>query len=405
MRVYLDHQAATPVLPEVQAAMEPFLRRNFGNPSSLHEEGFVARSALGTAREKVAAFLGAGSPDEIIFTGNGTEAVNLAIKGTAWANERRGRHILLSAAEHPAVTESVKWLKEHGFSSSRVTVDSEGRMDPEAIRASICEETVLICVHHSNHDIGTIQNVQKISEITHERGIPLFVDAIASAGWLPLNVEELGADLLAISPHRFYGPTGVGVLYRHRQGRLQSLIHGGEQESGRRAGAENLAAIVGAAAASEIAPTDLKRRARHVQSLQVRTLARLRETVQFMKLNGPEPGEDRHPANLNLSIEFAEGEALGLMLDVKGLALATGSACVAKDQSIAPVLSAIGLPESLARGTVILSFGQGNTVEEIGFIVETLADAVRRLREMSPTWEDYQKGVVRSLLAPARIGP
>jgi cysteine desulfurase len=399
VRVYLDHQAATPILPEVRVAMEPFLEQNFGNPSSLHNEGFVARDAIAKAREQLAAFVGASSPEEIIFTGNGTEAVNLAIKGTAWANERHGKHIVLSAAEHPAVTQSVNWLAQHGFECSVVPVDSEGRISPEAVRSAVRQETTLICIHHANHDVGTIQEVRQISEFTGERGITLFVDAIATAGWIPLDVEALQADLVAISPHRFYGPKGVGVLFRHRRARVQSVVHGGEQEGGRRAGTENVPSIVGAGMAAEIAGKELSNRARYSRLLQQRVLTKIRETVPFMKLNGPEPGPHRHPANLNLSIEFAEGEALGLMLDVKGIAVATGSACVAKNQRIPPVLAAIGLPESLARGNVILSFGKDNTEAEVDHFVEIFAKAVLALREMSPEWDDFQKGLVGSALS------
>jgi cysteine desulfurase len=392
VRVYLDHQAATPVLPEVTAAMEPFLREHFGNPSSLHQEGFAARDALATARQQVASMVGASAPEEIIFTGNGTEAVNLAIKGTAWANQQYGRHIVLSAIEHPAVAHSLRWLTDHGFSSTIVPVDPEGRVDPQAVKVAMRKDTILVCMHHANHDIGTIQRVRDISNLAAERSIPVFIDAIASAGWLPLNVESLGADLLAISPHRFYGPRGVGVLYRHRRARLQSLVHGGEQEQGFRAGTENVAAIVGAGVAAAIAEKELQTRERHTRALQIKTLSQLRQTVPFLKLNGPEPGPERHPANLNLSIEFAEGEALGLMLDVRGVAVATGSACVAKSERVPPVLAAIGLPERLARGNVLLSFGKENTEAELDQFAETFAKAVGALREMSPEWEDFQKG-------------
>ncbi len=374
--------------------MAPFLGDAFGNASSLHQEGFIARDALAKSREQIAAFLGARS-EEIIFTGNGAEAVNLAIKGAAWTGQSRGRHILLSAAEHPAVTQSVAWLSQHGFESSRVPVDSEGRINPEAVRQALRDDTILACVHHANHDIGTIQQIRRIAEVTAQRGIPLFVDAIASAGWLPVNVEELQADLLAVSPHRFYGPKGVGILYRHRRARVQSLIHGGEQEEGRRAGTENVAAIVGAGVAAEFAGKELPSREAHTRQLQQQVLRGIRERIAHTRLNGPEPGPERHPAHLNLSLDFVEGEALGLMLDVRGIAVATGSACVATRQRVPPVLAAIGLPERLARGNVLLSFGRDNTGCEADHFIEALAKAVAALREMSPEWEDFQKGLIQ----------
>jgi cysteine desulfurase len=383
VRIYFDHQSATPVLPEIVEAMIPFLSGRFGNASALHAEGFAARDALGKAREQVAAFLGAEAPEDIIFTGNGTEAVNLAIKGTAWANQRRGRHIVMSAAEHPATANSVKWLRESGFEASVVPVDAQGRIDPNAFGAALRDDTVLACIHHANHDIGTIQPVRELADIAADRGAVVFVDAIASAGWLPVNVRELGADLLAISPHRFYGPKGVGILYRHRRARIQSLIHGGEQEEGRRAGTENIPAIAGAGLACEIAGRNVAAREERTRALQARAWEGIRSRVEGLTLNGPEPGLERHPANLNISIASAEGEALGLMLDVKGIAVATGSACVTKENRIPAVLAAIGLPEALARGNVILSLGEENTPEEIDYFIDTFAEAVRKLREMS----------------------
>lgn len=398
MRIYLDHQAATPVLPEVQEAMLPFFREQFGNASSLHAEGFVARDAMNRAREQIGRFLGAEASDGITFTGNGTEAVNLGIKGAALAGQRRGKHVVFTASEHPAVVRSVRWLEKLGFSSTVVPVDSEGRIVFKALKAAIRPDTILLCVHHANHDIGTIQAVNRIGEFTSERGITLFVDAIASAGWLPINVQQFRADLLAISPQRFYGPKGVGVLYRHRATQIDALVSGGEQEDGRRAGTENVPAIVGAGVAAEIATDELERRAAHVRNLQSRTLEQLRQRVAYLKLNGPEPGPERHPANLNLSIEFAEGEALGLMLDVKGFAVATGSACVSKEQKVPPVLAAIGLAEQLAKGNVILSFGRDNTEVEVDHFCATFVDAVNRLREMSPEWEQFKQGRIESVL-------
>jgi cysteine desulfurase len=383
VRVYLDHQSATPLLPEIAEAMAPYFSIHFGNASALHAEGFAARDAIGKAREQVTRFLGAESPENIIFTGNGTEAVNLAIKGTAWANQRRGRHIVLSATEHPAARRSVDWLCHAGFEATVLPVDSEGRIDPEQFRDSLRPDTILSCIHHSNHDIGTVQKVRELGTIAAERGVVFFVDAIASAGWLPLNVQDLGADLLAISPHRFYGPKGVGVLYRHRRARTQPLVHGGEQEEGRRAGTENVAAIVGSGLACEFAMRRTTERQAHTRGLQSRALAEILSRVAGVKLNGPAPGAERHPANLNVSVEGAEGEALGLMLDVKGVAVATGSACVSRENPIPPILAAIGLPESLARGNLILSFGEENTIQEINYFADTFEAAVRKLREMN----------------------
>ncbi|MGZ8919892.1 MAG: cysteine desulfurase family protein [Limisphaerales bacterium] len=403
-RIYFDHQSATPLLPEAQEAMAPFLREHFGSPSSLHQEGFAAREGIKQARERTATLINAEAPDNIIFTSNGAEAINLAIKGTALANQRSGRHIVYSAAEQPAVNASIEWLESIGFTSTKVPVTSDGWIEPAAIEVAIRKDTILVCTHFSNVDIGTIQPLAAISRITVERGIPLFVDAVAAAGWLPIDVQALRIDLLAFSPNRFYGPKGVGILYRHRRARLTSLIHGGDQEEGRRAGTENVPAIVGAGIAAEIAAHDLPARAAHVSGLQRRALMYLNARSAYLRLNGPAPGEHRHPANLNLSVEFVEGEGLALMLDAKGIALAAGAACVTKSMRIPPILAAIGLPESLAKGNILLTFGKDNTENEIDYLIETFAKAVSTLREMSPLWEDFQRGLIKSETGPSRSG-
>ena len=395
-RIFLDHQSATPLLPEVLEAMAPFLREHFGSPSSLHQEGFAAREALKKSREQLAAFLNAEAPENILFTSNGTEAINLAIKGTALANQRRGRHIIYSAAEQPAVTASIEWLESIGFTSTKIPVTSDGWIDPAAVEVALRPETALVCAHYSNLDIGTIQPLAALGRITSHRGIPLFVDAVAAAGWLPIDVQAAQIDLLACSPSRFYGPKGVGVLYRHRRTRLQSLIHGGDQEEGHRAGTENIPAIVGAGLAAELAAHELPARAAHVATLQRRAWMYLSARTAYLKLNGPSPGEHRHPANLNLSAEFVEGEGLALMLDAKGIAVAAGAACVTKSMRIPPILAAIGLPESLAKGNVLLTFGKDNTEAELDYLIETFAKAVSTLRGMSPVWDDFQRGLVKS---------
>ena len=344
MRIYLDYLSACPVLPEVREAMRPFLAEQFGNPSALHQGGLQARAAIKAARGQIAGLIHAETPENIIFTGNGTEAVNLAVKGAALAAARTGKHVVLSAIEQPSISKSVGWLETQGFSCTKIPVDSAGRMDLGAFEAALRPETTLACVHHGHADLGTVQDLKRIGEITRRRGVALFVDATASAGWIELDVQAVQADLVALAPHRFYGPKGVGVLYRHRRARLVPLIHGGEQEEGRRAGTENVAGIVGAGQAAEIAARELIVRQGHTRSLQATFLMGIAKTLPHWRLNGLPPGVERMPNSLNLSIEFVEGEGLALMLDVKGVAIASGAACVAKSMRVPPALAAIRWP-------------------------------------------------------------
>ncbi len=386
--VYLDHQTTTPVAPEVFAAMAPYFTEMFGSPSSLHRHGLRARDALAKARAQIAALIHAESPEDILFTSGGTESANLAIKGAAYANQRRGNHIVASAIEHPAVLNSIEFLEKHGFISTKVAVDAEGLIDPEKVRAAMTEQTILVCIHQANHDIGAIEPIREIGAIAGERGIPLFVDAGASGGWLPIDVQQSGIGLLSLSPHRFYGPKGIGILYRHRRARLTSLIHGGVQEGGRRAGTENVPGIVGAGAAAELAGRDLAQRIAHTSRLQRRLWEGLKAKIPRLKLNGPEPGSRRLSTNLNLSIEGVEGEGVMLLADMQGIALTSGTSCVSKSLKVSPVLSAIGLEHSLAQGAVILSLGKDNTEEEIDYVIETLPKIVTKLRRMSPGWKE-----------------
>ena len=396
-QVYLDHQASTPVLPEVCEAMRPYFTDVQGNASSMHAHGLRAREALAKARAQVAALIHAESPDDIIFTSNGTEAANLAVKGLAWANQRHGNHLIASAIEHPAVLNSIEFLEKRGFEATRGRVDGVGRVDPADVRAAMTEKTILICTHLSNHDLGTRQAIREIGEIAGNAGIPLFVDGSFGGGWLPVDVQALGIRLLSLAPHRFYGPKGVGVLYRHRTARLANLIHGGNQEGGRRAGTENVAAIVGAGVAAERAARDLEARMRHTSSLQQRLLEQLRTKVTHTRLNGPEPGPDRLGTHLNLSVEFVEGEALMLHLDLKGAAITSGTSCVSRSMKISPALAAIGLDHALARGSVLMTLGKENTAEEIDWFSTAFADSVEHLRKQSPAWEDFQRGAIRSV--------
>jgi len=403
-RVYLDHLSTTPVLPEVFEAMKPFFMEAFGNPSSLHQEGLRVREALARARRQIASLIHAESPEDIIFTSGGTEANNLAIKGVAYANQRRGQHLVVSETEHPSILNSVEFLEKQGFSCTQVKVDKEGRINPEDVRAALTDKTILISIQHVNHDIGTIQPISDIGSIAAEKGIPLHVDATISGGWLPIDVQAMGANLLTLSPHRFYGPKGVGVLYRNRKARLVGILHGGAQENGRRAGTENVPAIVGAGVAAEIAQRDLAQRIAHTAKLQKQLWEGLKANVPFILLNGPEPGPHRISTSLNISTEFIEGEGQLLRCDISGIEVSSGSSCVSKSLKISHVLAAIGLDHALAQGNLILSLGQDNTEADIEYVIDNFAKIVQQLRAMSPMWDEFQKGMIDSVIHPTGRG-
>lgn len=401
--VFLDHQSSTPLLPEAWDAMQPYFLSSFGNPSSLHQHGIRARQAIQRARTQFAALVGASSPDEIIFTSGGTEAANLAMHGVAWAHQRRGKHLVVSAVEHPAILNAAAFLQKLGFSVTRVAVDQHGAVDPDRVRAALTGETILICVQHANHDIGTLQPIAEIGALAQERGVPLLVDAIASAGWLPLDVEKMGISLLSLTAHRFYGPKGVGVLYRHRRVSLTSLIHGGDQERGFRAGTENVPAIVGGGVAAEVALREMDKRREHVGPLQRRLWTGLKQAASHVALHGFEPGPRRIYTNLNVSAEFTEGEGQLLALDMAGVAVASGTSCVTRSLAPSPVLEAMGVDRAVALASVIFSLGKDNTDEEIDGAVAAYTKVVKRLRGMSTTWEEYQKGMLPSWIEAQRL--
>ncbi len=402
--VFLDHQSSTPVLPEVFEAMRPYFTEAFGNPSSLHQHGLRVREAMKTARQQMAALIGAESEEEIFFTSDGTESSNLAIKGVAYANERRGKHIVLSATEHPSVLNSVEFLEKQGWTCTKVPVDPEGLIRVADVAMAITGQTVLVAVHHVNHDIGTIQPIADIGRICTEKGVPLYVDCEASAGWLPVNVKDFGAALVSFSPHRFYGPKGVGVLYRNKKARIVSILHGGVQEGGRRAGTENVPAIVGGGVAAEIAQREMVDRIAHCARLQRRLWDGLKGAIPYLKFNGPAPGPNRSPLNLNLSTEFIEGEGQLLLCDLNGIAVASGSSCVSKSLKISHVLAAIGLDHALAQGNIIMTLGKDNTDADVDYVIESFARIVTKLRGMSPMWDEFERGVIDSVIAPTGRG-
>ena len=382
--IYLDHLTTTPPLPEVVDAMRPWLRAQFGAAASLHKLGLEARDAIDESRMRLAKLVNAAEPEEIIFTSSGTEAINHAVKGVALANHRFGSHIVTTGIEHPAVLGSIAWLESQGFSSTQVGVDGQGRVDPGALGQAMTDETILVCLHHANHDLGTVQSITDVAELTGARSISLFVDATASSGWLPIDVQQLGIDLLALAPHRFYGPKGVGVLYKNRRARVEKLLHGGMQENEFRAGTENVAAIAGSGVAAEHAKAALAQGAAHAAKLQVRLLKGIRQAVQGVHLNGPEPDDGRLPHQLNLSTEGVEGEGQALMLDMQGVAIAAGAACTTRSMRLPPALLAIGRDADLAKGTTLWGIGRDTTEAEIDLAVESFALVTARLRSMTP---------------------
>jgi cysteine desulfurase len=380
-RVCFDHLSGSKLAAEVLAAMTPGLAEKFSGTGAVHAGGVQARNALDKARDQAAKFLNASSPEEIIFTSSGTESLNLAVKGCALANQRRGKNIVLSAIEHPAVTESISLLETLGFTATKVGVSSEGLIDPAKIAEAIDDETILVCVHAGHHDLGTIQNLSRLGEAVADRGIALLVDATYAAGWMPLDAQAINASYLAAAPHRFNGPKGVGILYKQRRARLTPLIHGGAQELGWRAGTENLPGIVGAGAACELSAKNLPQRISYAAALQSRLWSGLQKLD--LRLNGPLPGPNRLPNSLNVSIRNVEGEGVALSLDMKGFAITSGQACATKATKLPQSLAAIGAPEEFGPGTIIVSFDQENTTEEVDRFLNVLPQVVAKLREMN----------------------
>lgn len=379
-RIYLDHAATTPMLPEVTEAMQPYFECMFGNPSSLHSFGQEARRALDSARDVTAQAIGADA-SEIYFTSGGTESDNLALIGVSNALTAKGAHIITTSIEHHAILETCDCLKSRGMEITYLPVDGCGVVDPERVRHAITDKTVLVSVMHANNEIGTIEPITDIAEITRAKGVFLHTDAVQTVGHIPVNVDALGVDLLSVTAHKFYGPKGVGALYIRRGTKITPLIHGGSQERNRRAGTENVAGIVGLAKALEIALRDMDARARRESGLRDRLIRGLSEGIEGLRLNGHPT--HRLPNNVNISISGAEGESMLLTLDMMGIAASSGSACSSGALEPSHVLRAIGMPFELAQGSLRFSLGRCNTDEEVDLVIESLPPIVERLRSMT----------------------
>ena len=381
-RIYLDYNATTPLRPEVRHAMMPYLTEAFGNGSSIHAYGREARNAIDTAREQVAELIGAKSPSEIVFTGSGTEADNHAIKGLTELEKSRGKgnHIITSSVEHHAVLHTCHYLEQHGFEVTYLPVDRYGRICLEQLRAAIRDTTVLLSVMHVNNENGTIQPLEEICELAQAHGIPLHTDAVQSVGKLDIDVQALGVNLLTLSAHKIYGPKGIGVLYIRRGTRLANLVHGGSHERNRRAGSENVPAIVGLGTAAELAKQEQNAYAAHLHNVTQRLRDGLDKHLSGLHYNGHP--EHCAPGTLNVSFENLEGESLILRLDMEGICVSTGSACTSGSMEPSHVLAALGLPPRLAQGTVRFSLGRNTTEAEIDTIIAKLPKVIQQMRTL-----------------------
>ena len=386
--VYFDHAATTPVRKEVLEEMLPYFSDRFGNASTVYSIGRQSKKAVEEARERVAKALNA-DIREIFFTGSGTEADNWAIKGVAYANRSKGKHIITTSIEHHAVLHTCQYLEKEGFEVTYLPVDKEGLINIEDLKAAIKPDTILITIMFANNEIGTIQPIQEIGKIAKERGIYFHTDAVQAVGNIKIDVNALNIDLLSLSAHKFYGPKGIGALYIRKGVKIAAFMHGGAQERGRRASTENVPAIVGLGKAIEIAHLKIDEYNKHLIELREKAYNEIMDKIPFVRLNGHR--NSRLPGNLNFSFEFVEGESLLLMLDMKGICASSGSACTSGSLDPSHVLLAIGLPHEIAHGSLRLTFGEGNTIEDVEYLMSVLPDIVERLRDMSPLYEAYLK--------------
>ena len=382
-RIYLDHNATCPLEDRVLSGMLPYLKENFGNASSLHSFGREAREAVEKAREEVAQLLNA-EPSEIIFTSGGTEANNMAIKGYCWKNRDKGNHIITSSIEHHAVLNPMKQLEKQGFEVTYLPVDGRGRVSPEDLRKAITPRTILVSIMMANNEVGTVEPIKELVEVTREKGIAFHTDAVQAVGKIGVDVNLLGVDFLSLSAHKIYGPKGVGVLYIRKGRKIEPLITGGHHERNLRAGTENVAGIVGLGIASRIAREEMEEEGRRLRELRDRLKEGIQERIPHIRINGdPENGL---PNTLNISFEYVEGESIILNLDLQGVAVSSGSACTSGSLEPSHVLMAMGVPPVTAQGSIRFSLGKGNTREDIDRVLEILPPIIEKLRRMSPLY-------------------
>lgn len=387
-RVYLDNAATTPVDERVFEAMAPVFMGTYGNPSSIYKEGRDAEMLVEAARKQVADLINA-KPQEVFFTGSGTEGDNWALRGAAYKNKKRGNHIITSDIEHHAVLHTAKQLEKEGFDVTYLPVDEYGMVNPEDLKKALRDDTILVSVMMANNEIGTIEPIKELVKITkdHNKKTVFHTDAVQAAGNIPIDVQDLGVDLLSMSAHKIYGPKGVGALYIKKGTPIQNLMEGGAQERNRRPATENTAGIVGYGKAAEIAKQDLSEHAAHLTHLRDRLIKEVLERIPDSHLTGSPT--DRLPGNASFIFDYIEGEGILLSLDMAGIAGSSGSACTSGSLDPSHVLLAIGLPQGRAHGSLRLTIGRDTTEEDIDYVVDALEPAIKRLRAMSPLDKDH----------------
>lgn len=386
--IYLDNAATTKVADSVVDAMLPYFKEYYGNASSIYQLGAKSKEALDEAREYIAGTLGA-KTNEIYFTAGGSESDNWAIKATADAYARKGKHIITSAIEHHAVLHTCEYLEKHGYEVTYVGVDENGVIKLDELKAAIRPDTILISVMFANNEIGTIQPIKEIGEIAKEHDILFHTDAVQAYAQVPINVDEMHIDMLSASGHKLNGPKGIGFLYIRKGIKIRSFVHGGQQERGRRAGTENIPGIVGLAAAAKRSFSMLEEKMKKEIELRDYLISRIEAEIPYCRLNGDR--KKRLPNNVNFSFQFIEGESMLILLDSKGIAASSGSACTSGSLDPSHVLLAIGLPHEIAHGSLRLTLSEENTKEEMDYVVEQLTAILERLRSMSPLYEDFMK--------------
>lgn len=380
-QVYLDNSATTPIKGDVLKEMLPFLTEHFGNASSLYTPGLVARRALDEAREKVAALINA-KANEVYFTGCGSESDNWVLKGVASSLKNKGNHIITTVTEHPAMLRTCEYLEKNGYEVTYLGIDDQGRLNPAELEAAIKDTTILVSIMMVNNEIGTIHPIKELAAIAKKHGVLFHTDAVQALGNVPIDVKNLGVDFLSMSAHKIYGPKGVGGLYIRRGAKLGTLIFGGGQESGKRAGTENVAGIVGFGKAAELALNSLDEHIKHSTEIRNYLAEKLTAEIPDVIINGSM--DNRHPGNLNVTFKYIEGESILIQLDACGICISTGSACSSKSLKPSHVLSALGVPVELIHGTVRFSVGDFTTKEDIDYTVECTKKVVAWLRDLSP---------------------